>query len=87
MADPEEVVTVYQAENVTEAHLMRNILEAEGIQAHVSDEAEPLAGLDITGPEVLVHIRDLDRAKKAIARYEELQIQRNEKQRPKNESR
>jgi hypothetical protein len=84
MADPEEVITVYRAENVTEAHLMRNILEAEGIQARVSDEAEPLAGLDITGPEVLVHVRDQDRAEKAIAQYEELQIQRSEKRSSKN---
>jgi hypothetical protein len=84
MADPEEVITVYQAENVTEAHLMRNILEAEGIQAHVSDEAEPLAGLDITGPEVLIHVRDQDRAEKVIARYEELQIQRSKKRSSKN---
>lgn len=85
MPDPEQVVTVYQAENVTEAHLIRNILEAEGIQARVSDEAEPLAGLDITGPEVLVHLRDQDRAENAIARYEELQIERHEKRNSKNE--
>ncbi|HEX3870700.1 MAG TPA: DUF2007 domain-containing protein [Pirellulales bacterium] len=78
MSDPEALVTVYRAANPTEAHLVKNILDEEGVEASVIEENEPLMGLDFTGPEILVHRKDQDRAEKIIAQYEEMQIERVE---------
>ncbi len=78
MPDPEELVTIYRAANPTEAHLVANLLDEEGIEARVTEENEPLMGLDIAGPELLVHLKDKARALKIIAEYDEKQIERVE---------
>lgn len=76
MSDPKEPVSVYQGENVTEAHLVMNLLLDEGIEAFVSEENEPLAGLSIAAPDVLVRREDEVRARAIIERYENQQLQR-----------
>lgn len=78
MSDPEDLVSIYRAANVTEAHLVKNLILDEGIDAVVSEENEPLAGLSITSPEVLVHQRDFQRAEQIIEQYEERQVARME---------
>ncbi|HEX4128577.1 MAG TPA: DUF2007 domain-containing protein [Pirellulales bacterium] len=78
MADPEELVTVYRAADTTEGHLVANLLDEEGIAAKVTDENVPLPGLDIMGPEILVHRRDQAKALEIIAAYEEQIIDRVE---------
>lgn len=78
MSDPEELVSIYQAANVTEAHLVKNLVEQAGIEACVSEENEPFAGLSITAPDVLVHRRDFKQAESIIEQYEERQVARME---------
>lgn len=76
MSDPKEPVSVYKGENVTEAHLVMNLLLDEGIEAFVSEENEPLAGLSIAAPDVLVRREDEVRSRAIIERYENQQLQR-----------
>lgn len=76
MSDQDHLVSVYKAANVTEAHLVLNLLLEEGIQAAVSEENEPLAGLPIVPPDILVHQRDLSRAQEIVAAYQEEQFER-----------
>jgi hypothetical protein len=76
--DPKELVSVYQAANTTEAHVAMNLLLDEGIEAFVSEEHEPLAGLPIAAPDVLVARQDEARARQIIAEYEDKQIERAE---------
>lgn len=78
MNDPEALVSIYQAANVTEAHLVKNLLLDAGIEARVSEENEPLAGLSIAAPDVLVHQRDFNRAEQIIEQYEDHQVERME---------
>jgi hypothetical protein len=78
MSDPADLVSIYQAANVTEAHLVKNLLLDEGIKAVVSEENEPLAGLSIAAPDVLVNQRDFARAEQIIEEYEERQVARVE---------
>ena len=78
MSDPNEIVAVYHGANVTEAHLVKNLLLEEGIEARVADEAEIFGGLGIDTPDVLVHKRDQVRAEALIAEYEERAIERVE---------
>ena len=75
MSDPDDLITVYQGENVTEAHLVKNLLLDEGIDASVAEENEPLA-LAITPSEVLVRRRDEARARAIIEEYDAEQIRR-----------
>lgn len=75
-SDPENLVSVYQGANVTEAHLVRNLLLEEGIEAHVSEQNEPLSGLPIAAPDVLVHLKDQPQAAEIIAAYEEGRFER-----------
>ncbi|HEX3658709.1 MAG TPA: DUF2007 domain-containing protein [Pirellulales bacterium] len=78
MSDPEALVSIYQAANVTEAHLVKNLMLDAGIAAVVSEENEPLAGLSIAAPDVLVQQRDFARAEQIIEQYEERQVARME---------
>ena len=79
MNDPDDLVSVYEGANVTEAHLVKDILIDEDIDATVSQENEPLAGLSITQPHVVVRRRDEPRARFLVEQYEELQIERIER--------
>ena len=76
MSDPNELISVYKGENVTEAHLVMNLLLDEGIEAFVSEENEPLAGLGIAAPDVLVRRADEVRSRAIIERYDDTQLER-----------
>ncbi len=78
MSDPKDLVSVYTGANVTEAHLVMNLLLDEGIDAFVSEENEPLAGLSIAAPDVLVRTEDEVRARAIIDDYDDRQIERAE---------
>ena len=78
MSKPDELVTVYQGANVTDAHLVKNLLLEEGIEAHVSGEYEPLS-LIITPSDVMVHSADEARARAIIDAFDEAQIERAER--------
>ena len=75
MQDPQNLVKIYEAANSIEANLVKNLLADEGIQAVVTEENEPLAGLDITPPDVLVRAADEERARAFINDYEDKQIE------------
>lgn len=66
MTDPEDLVSVYQGANTTDAYIIRNALEAEGITCQVTEPNEPFAGLPITAPDVLVRVADEARARAII---------------------
>jgi len=76
MSDPLDLISVYQGANVTEAHLVKNLLLAEEINAFVSEENELLPGLEIEPPHVLVARKDEDRARAVIDEYENEQSAR-----------
>jgi len=78
LSDPKDLVSVYTGANVTEAHLVMNLLLDEGIDAFVSEENEPLAGLSIAAPDVLVRTEDEVRARAIIDDYDDRQIERAE---------
>jgi hypothetical protein len=78
LSDPKDIVSVYKGANVTEAHLVMNLLLDEGIDAFVSEENEPLAGLSIAAPDVLVRAEDEARARVIIEDYDDRQIERAE---------
>lgn len=79
MPDPNDIIAVYHGANVTEAHLVKNLLLEEGIEARVADEFEVFGGLGIDTPDVLVHVRDRQRAEAIVAQYEERQFERAER--------
>ncbi len=72
MSDPNELISVYEAANVTEAHFVKNMLIDEGIEASVSEENEPLA-LPIAAPDVLIFAAKTKRARAIIDKYDEEQ--------------
>ena len=76
MSDRDDLVSIYKAANVTEAHLVKNIMQQAGIDAQLTEEYDPLAGLNIASPDVLVHRRDFVRAESVIDQYEERQVAR-----------
>ena len=54
MSKPQDLVSVYRAANVTEAHFVKNLLAEENIPAYATEDADPLPGLQIDPPEVFV---------------------------------
>jgi hypothetical protein len=79
MDDPEDLVSIYTAANPTEAHLVMNLLLDEDIDAQVSEENEPFAGLPIVPPDVLVRKRDEAKARAIVGEYEKEQEDRAER--------
>ncbi len=67
--DHGEVVSAFKAQNVTEAHFVKDLFLQEGIEATVTDENEPLAGLSIVPPDVMVRAEDEARAREIVADY------------------
>lgn len=63
--DPNELVSIYQGSNITDAHRVRNLLLDDEIDAEVSEQA-PLAG-DFSCC-VIVRREDEARARAIIAR-------------------
>lgn len=76
MSDPLDLISVYEGANVTEAHIVKNLLLEEDIAAYVSEQNEPLAGLTIVPPDVLVSRADEARAREIVDRYQERQLER-----------
>lgn len=74
--DPADLVSVYKAANVTDAHLVKNLIIDAGIEAFVSEENEPLAGLTITAPDVLVARKEEARAREIVANFDREQEER-----------
>ncbi len=75
LIDPKELISVYEAANVTEAHLVMNLLIDEGIEASVSDESDVLA-LPIAPTHVLVRREDEERARAIVDDYDAEQERR-----------
>ena len=71
-SDPDELISIYQGANVTEAHFVKNLLADQGIKAAVSGEHEPFA-LDITQPHVLVPRHNEAQARAIIDQYDDQQ--------------
>jgi len=68
-----EVVEIYVAANSLEAHAVRNLLEAEGIEAQVVGEALEQGAFPAGGrlsPRVWVHGNDAARARELIEEWE-----------------
>jgi hypothetical protein len=75
VSDPDALVSVYSAANVTDAHLVKNLLADGGIDGSVAGENEPFS-LTITPSDVLVRQRDETRARAIIKRYDARQERR-----------
>jgi hypothetical protein len=54
MSDPHDLICVFKAANPSQAELIRNLLEAEGIRAVTEDTHSPFPGLSIMPAEVFV---------------------------------
>ena len=76
MGDPQDLVLVYQAENLTDAYFVRNLLVDAGVAAEVSEENEPLAGTAIDPPNVWVKAADETHAREIVAEFEKDQEER-----------
>ncbi len=79
MSGTDELITIYRAANVTEAHLVKNLLGDEGIDAFAAEENDALSGLNLSETEVMVRRADVDRAKAIVDEYEQQQIDRAER--------
>ena len=70
----EEFVKVYQAKNVTEAYLVKNLLEEEGIEAHIEGEYLQGALGDLPwlaiSPRVLVPAEAEERARRIVEDFD-----------------
>lgn len=76
MADPKELVLAFKATSLSEAEIVRNVLEDAGLFAVLPDRNAPFPGADMTpldgdysalGCDVLVPAEDLEKARAAIA--------------------
>jgi hypothetical protein len=80
----QEPVAVYTAANNVEAHVVCNILNDEGIEAHVTDDVSQ-AGVWMFGllpgihrPQVWIDRSNVDRAKPILEDYEDRLLERQE---------
>lgn len=69
MDKSDDLVSVYAAANLVIAHLVKNLLEAEGISARVSEVTEYPAEFFV-GPDVWVKQADGVRAQAVLAQHE-----------------
>ena len=79
MSDPHDLVSIYQGANTIEAHLVKNLLLDEGIEAVVSEENEPLVGLAMAQSRCVGGGQGRVRARDVIRQYEETLIARAER--------
>jgi putative signal transducing protein len=75
LSKSDDLISVYEAANATEAHLVMNLLLDEGIEASVLGEIEPFSLVNFPSG-VLVRREDEARARAIIQRYDEEQIAR-----------
>lgn len=78
MDKPDDLVSVYQGENVTESHFVKNLINDEGIDAVVAGEHEPFS-LPWSHTDVLVRRADEARARAIVDRYDAEQERRAER--------
>ncbi len=79
-----EIVDVYTAASVVEAHFLRGILADEGIEAHVvGDFLEGSTFLlpTVTQPHVWVHTNDAERSREILTAWERSRETRSENDR------
>jgi rubrerythrin len=69
MEKSDDLVSVYAAANLVIAHLVKNLLEAEGISARVNEVTEYPAEFHV-GPDVWVKQADLARAQAILAQHD-----------------
>jgi len=69
--DKDDLIDVYEAANAIEANLVKNLLVESGIEATVSEQNEPFAGLTIVPPNVYVRRVDEEKARKVVEAYED----------------
>ena len=69
MENSDDLVSVYAAANLMTAHLVRNLLEAEGIAARVNEVTEYPAEFHVA-PDVWVKQADLARAQAVLAEHD-----------------
>ncbi|HEX3726783.1 MAG TPA: DUF2007 domain-containing protein [Pirellulales bacterium] len=69
MSDPTDLVVIYKTANATEAYLVKNLLQDEGIAATVGEEHEFLS-LPITPSDVLVRRSDEAHAREIVSAYD-----------------
>ncbi|MBI3838696.1 MAG: DUF2007 domain-containing protein [Planctomycetia bacterium] len=75
MSESDDLITVYEAANATEAHLVMNLLLDEGIEASVLGELEPISLVNFPSG-VLVRREDEIQARAIIDRYDQEQVAR-----------
>ncbi len=69
-----ELITVYEAANAAEAHIVCNMLLDEGLAAQVVDENDAFSGVSSLNVAAVVVARaDEARAQELVAEYEEAQ--------------
>ena len=75
MDDPDDLIRVYETESVTEAHLVKNLLLDEGIEAAVSGEHKQFSA-PLAAAEVLVRRADEVRARLIVDAFDAEQLRR-----------
>jgi hypothetical protein len=79
MTKPQDLVCVYRAANSTEAYFVKNLLAEENIAAYVTEDADPLPGLQIDPPEVFVTSEHEARARVVVEAYDRQTVERAER--------
>jgi rubrerythrin len=74
----ENLVSAYAAMNAAEAHLLKNLLDDDGVTARVTEENDPFANLPCASCHVLVAEHDLSHARDVITRFQDNLIARGE---------
>jgi len=69
--DKDDLIDVYEASNAIEANIVKNLLVDSGIEATISEQNEPFAGLTIVPPNVYVRRMDEAKARQVVEQYED----------------
>ncbi len=80
MADPHNLICVYNANNPAKAEMVRNLLEADGIRAVTADTHNPFPGLSIMPSEVFVELSNETLALEVIADAERNHLDESEEE-------
>jgi len=84
MSSSNRLITIYRAANSSEAHVLKHLIEAQGIKVTIFGES--LSGAvgelpaDVLQPELKILDKDSEPAKKIIADYESRLSQKSEVQ-------
>lgn len=80
MADPHNLICVYNANNPAKAEMVRNLLEADGIRAVTADTHNPFPGLSIMPSEVFVELSNETLALEVIVDAERNHLDESEEE-------